>query len=361
MVIPSMRPRPFGRGNIGQVSALERDVGDPSMRPRPFGRGNEPAQPFQPAQSGPSMRPRPFGRGNSNGDAAPPSRPLTFNAATSFRPWKSRFQDGSRPPAPPAFNAATSFRPWKSRFQGGSRPPAPPAFNAATSFRPWKLRIRSPSGLVLCAPFNAATSFRPWKFDVQAGDLEEPLTLQCGHVLSAVEIRTGRCRRGCHFRPSMRPRPFGRGNVAAPVPAHAGEGLPSMRPRPFGRGNSKASVSPAWRCPSLQCGHVLSAVEMPNSAWPTSTDWTLQCGHVLSAVEIGSRQGHPRHDCVPFNAATSFRPWKFVQCSDGPAPPDTFNAATSFRPWKCRALPVCRLGNSCPSMRPRPFGRGNED
>ena len=92
----------------------------------------------------------------------------------------------------------------------------------------------------------------------------QPRTLQCGHVLSAVEM------------------------WVYADPGWAGDG-------------------------GLQCGHVLSAVEIYRLKRDTPSLTILQCGHVLSAVPWNMPLMPLLARRIPsFNAATSFRPWKFV-------------------------------------------------
>ena len=61
--IPSMRPRPIGRGNVG-AAGRRQVMTMPSMRPRPIGRGNKNTHLITGPLLEPSMRPRPIGRGN---------------------------------------------------------------------------------------------------------------------------------------------------------------------------------------------------------------------------------------------------------------------------------------------------------
>ena len=179
-----MRPRPFGRGNVAPHHALPAQ-GIPSMRPRPFGRGNRvPIRHIRPHEQ-PSMRPRPSGRGNVGVRSRDRSMVSTFNAATTFRPWKPSS------PTPRTSVVAilqcghdlSAVEPRGRRAH--SRPPSRP-FNAATTFRPWRRRgtmprCRSPP------TFNAATTFRPWRLRSTAKSFLRSLPLQCGHDLSAVE------------------------------------------------------------------------------------------------------------------------------------------------------------------------------
>ena len=112
--------------------------------------------------------------------------------------------------------------------------------------------------------------------------------------------------------PSMWPQPFSCGNWSNEFNAIAGAG-PSMWPQPFSCGNIKIRGARIATLLTLQCGHSLSAVEMPKtlgrqvlnippSMWPqpfscgntkTKLDSAsclvfLQCGHSLSAVEISN-------------------------------------------------------------------------
>ena len=161
--VPSIRPRPFGRGNI-YSGPWWFCYWFPSMRPRPCGRGNaDPGLRPVPGRA-PSMRPRPFGRGNpgflEGGDLPlrePSMRPRPFgrgNAPSGFSGWSS----------PGSFNAATTFRPWKQDaldlWLG---------YRLHPSMRPRPCGRGNP-------PRNALEAYYA-------------IALQCGHDLSAVETR----------------------------------------------------------------------------------------------------------------------------------------------------------------------------
>ena len=156
-----MRPRPFGRGNLC-CRAWPPSQHRASMRPRPFGRGNSFGREYHREYFLASMRPRPFGRGNAHAEA-----PKNKVALASMRP--RPFGRGNPmclcggTDTTRCFNEATAFRPWKLPAWRSLGPPGR-GFNEATAFRPWKWRSRG----------------RPW-----------------------TGLRTA----------SMRPRPFGRGNV----------------------------------------------------------------------------------------------------------------------------------------------------
>ena len=234
---------------------------------------------------------------------------LPFNAATTFRPWKPLV---SRPVCDVHM---PSMRPrpfgrgnW--RHGGASRRPRS-AFNAATTFRPWKRAEPH-----VDQPLRREPSMRPRPFG--RGNF-------------------ARSERGDQRRsPSMRPRPFGRGNAFDEWYSLYVRPEPSMRPRPFGRGNGEAVGIHRAVGDVLQCGHDLSAVETIGFGSGDNLEYLLQCGHDLSAVETDISLAQIFRAASPFNAATTFRPWKRSRRSWLSRRLWTFNAATTFRPWKRR-------------------------
>ena len=184
------------------------------------------------------------------------------------------------------------------------------SFNGATSFRRWKQAKRRDSPIQR-ASFNGATSFRRWKRGSRGMRRELLITLQWGHLLSAVE-------------------------TATTVPWLA-------------------------KVPSLQWGHLLSAVETHQGQRQRETLRVASMGpppfgggnRLRSCIGI---RGRPS-----FNGATSFRRWKpgphmlqtgpYEGASMGPPPfgggnlglgiwsseGPCFNGATSFRRWKPRS------------------------
>ncbi len=279
------------------------------------------------------MRPRRFGRGE----------PL-WRAAHRVRVWP--------------FNAATAFRPWRTRTAPGSRGSHRWSFNAATAFRPWRTGLKCPYSKYSFT-FNAATAFRPWRTHQWRGQVPD----------------TGI--------PSMRPRRFGRGEPERLARVVRTLQEPSMRPRRFGRGEQPPTVTVKvegkwsfnaatafrpWRTSavffnltpptSLQCGHGVSAVENLAFRWGRFGTGSLQCGHGVSAVE-----NRPPRAAQPAAGSPSMRPRRFgrgelsfdgetiakfiyLQCGHGVSAVE--NAEARVRP-----LPRVR-----PSMRPRRFGRG---
>ena len=134
--------------------------------------------------------------------------------------------------------------------------------------------------------------------------------LQCGHVLSAVEIRSLRF-------------------------------------------SSWLSYS------GLQCGHVLSAVEMGVSGPHASRTAVLQCGHVLSAVEISEpsmNRAPPVHDLQCGHVLSAVEIWE-----GGPGAGGLFllQCGHVLSAVEMELATVTVVNKGKPSMRPRPFGRGN--
>ncbi len=201
-VRPSMRPRRFGRGELLWMVDEILPVKLPSMRPRRFGRGEPGRRRPSAGRCRPSMRPRRFGRGERSSAAAPcPWCCAPFNAATAFRPWRTR-------PAQerPGRVLRPSMRP--RRFGRGE-----PDFH-----------LRWYSGDVIC--------------------------LQCGHGVSAVENHHRHVAQRSRQPPSMRPRRFGRGELGRDL-VGADKVQPSMRPRRFGRGEpperpGRGTVGPSF-------------------------------------------------------------------------------------------------------------------
>ncbi len=156
-----MRPRPSSRGERGRARGGVRATGA-SMRPRPSSRGER-----QPTldqlhaaaklQCGHGLQavenrccqPQRLGRGRC------------FNAATAFKPWRTRL-----PGTGPNVTSVASMRPRPSsrgeRRQQALGSAAGRRFNAATAFKPW--RTPAPPRLGRRRQgFNAATAFKPWR------------------------------------------------------------------------------------------------------------------------------------------------------------------------------------------------------
>ena len=135
----------------------------------------------------------------------------------------------------------------------------------------------------------------------------------------------------------MEPRPFDRGNFINGVKKHP-ESLASMEPRPFDRGNLTWGSSPVANCLSFNG----AAAFRP---WKHCVAWwrnpTMTCFNGATAFRPWkpptARYPTPRQSC--FNGATAFRPWK----PSGWWPPGRwqgcFNGATAFRPWKLGITP----------------------
>ncbi len=212
----------------------------------------------------------------------------------------------------------------------------PWTFNAATAFRPWRTK----------GPVVAVTSLSRLQCGHGVSAVENAICyryslkyfrdLQCGHGVSAVE--NAATSRAC--RPPARPfnaatafRPWRTGyHRRAPSAASS----PSMRPRRFGRGEQRFAAESGFTGENLQCGHGVSAVENVatsltvngvssafNAAtafrpWRTSESSAcsasfvrLQCGHGVSAVEnLRGHYGSVTTEGSTFNAATAFRPWR---------------------------------------------------
>ncbi len=231
----SMRPRPSSRGEQELSFAHPCGARDASMRPRPSSRGERrrraaSSSPTRWLQCGhglqavenfsrrsrkrrcraASMRPRPSSRGEQRLGPFGRHIPNGFNAATSFKPWRTSLIRATRS-ASSCFNAATAFKPWRT---------GPTAnglwcrysFNAATAFKPWRTlaKLLALYGKEPC--FNAATAFKPWRTSP-----DEFLSrwagrgLQCGHGLQAVENAAQRGLAVGQRVASMRPRPSSRG------------------------------------------------------------------------------------------------------------------------------------------------------
>ena len=88
------------------------------------------------------------------------------------------------------------------------------------------------------------------------------INLQCGHVLSVVEMSALKKAYGDLPWPSMRPRPFGRGNTHRAAERDAA-GPAFNAATSFRSWKLEMTYQEAMRLPDLQCGHVLSVVEIP--------------------------------------------------------------------------------------------------
>ncbi len=292
--------------------------------------------------------------------------PQSFNAATTRRPWRtcSRSQGEEPGASGSCFNAATTRRPWRTagrrvavvqylsasmrprpegrgerRWLYGGSAPASVGFNAATTRRPWRtatLELPRPDRRTGVAAADAATTRRPWR--------------TAGEGLRFYRVRAA-----------------------------------SMRPRPEGRGELAALLRQAYERAKLQCGHDPKAVENV-----VDLNARVEDARSFNAATTrrpwrtgGSRPRQAGHgEC--FNAATTRRPWRtptYCGTTDGET---SFNAATTRRPWRTANLSCCSLETSTPlqcghghkavenrprpplrfrrrsaaSMRPRPEGRG---
>ena len=170
--------------------------------------------------------------------------------------------------------------------------------------------------LSICCPFNEATAFRRWKRPVPRCPFAVYLLpLQWGHRLSAMETSSPALPVCCLFAaPSMRPPPFGDGNVQSRAARLLSICCPFNGATAFRR----------WKRPVPRCPFAC-LFAAPSMRPPPFGDGNVQ-----------SRAARLLSICCPFNGATAFRRWK--------------------RPVD--ALPVCCLF-AAPSMRPPPFGDGN--
>ena len=132
----------------------------------------------------PSMRPRPGGRGEQRRHDESARRRRSFNAATTRRPWRAcRRSSTTRPVVvlqcghdPEAVESIESTRPRPPppRLQCGHDPEAVES-NYIRSHRASRAR------------FNAATTRRPWRASILKGGVMPGKPLQCGHDPEAVE------------------------------------------------------------------------------------------------------------------------------------------------------------------------------
>ena len=354
---PSMRPRPGGRGERppGHGDAAGPMSFNAATTRRPW--RAKAAMTSRHGAGEASMRPRPGGRGEHVGEAVPHGRWWCFNAATTRRPWRASSTTRPRPP-PPALqcghdpeavesNYIRSHRASRAALQCGHDPEAVESINTQGG------------GKCQASRFNAATTRRPWRALSLSHLFETSEWLQCGHDPEAVESN-------------------------ADVPAAGQPALASMRPRPGGRGEHLRWPLVTSSRGTLQCGHDPEAVESAiNEDGEPATAVLLQCGHdpeAVESVEIDGRDpcrdcelqcGHDPEAVESIRKAAShderrpasMRPrpggrgeaykssptWKTRWC---------FNAATTRRPWRARSQSSrCRRRRAA-SMRPRPGGRG---
>ena len=109
----SIEPRLFSRGN-GHGHDDGPGRAHASIEPRLFSRGNDPPNFILDAIRQASIEPRLFSRGNRGRKQTCRLRPLCFNRATTFQPWKL-CSSGVNTPRLTCFNRATTFQPWKRR------------------------------------------------------------------------------------------------------------------------------------------------------------------------------------------------------------------------------------------------------
>ena len=129
-------------------------------------------------------------------------------------------------------------------------------------------RARRPRGRE-GASFNGAATSRPRK-GPEPDDLIGPgKILQWSRDLSAAEGRQRGAPDRAALRPSMEPRPLGRGRLDQAAPHHDTHGLPSMEPRPLGRGRGKRGIG-ASASDNLQWSRDLSAAEGSSASTQTS-------------------------------------------------------------------------------------------
>ena len=257
----------------------------------------------------PSMRPRPEGRGER---PSPPvgarSHERTFNAATTRRSWRTTVSL-SATASHSTFNAATTRRSWRTIYEAFNRPNEM-SFNAATTRRSWRTLLARREPDLPLWPFNAATTRRSWRTGA-------------GAALPASIAR-----------PSMRPRPEGRGELRR----HHAAGRAC-------RAFNAATTRRSWR--TLGCLTTLAALTTFNAA-TTRRSWRTP-----------TPPARTRWSRTAFNAATTRRSWRTkivchwpalvqnLQCGHDPKVVENISPLTSFD-----------AGISRPSMRPRPEGRG---
>ena len=109
---------------------------------------------------------------------------MSFNGATTLRPWKALLPHSFKPELS-CFNGATTLRPWKAASTPCLRRP-PPSFNGATTLRPWKAAAWE-------AVLGGGGGLQ-WGHDLAAVEgawlvarAHECAQLQWGHDLAAVE------------------------------------------------------------------------------------------------------------------------------------------------------------------------------
>ena len=209
-----MRPRPEGRGERVLPFPPAEATGplqcghDPKAVENTSGNGNDC---LDPAQA--SMRPRPEGRGERR-TLTPVGRSISFNAATTRRPWRTTKVGKRHSPTGRSFNAATTRRPWRTQCVSWYHAMPFRGFNAATTRRPWRTPLRQGcstwSRLLQCGHDPKAVGTL-----TKRSHLTGRLLLQCGHDPKAVENRGDSVGRSAFRAASMRPRPEGRGEPLA--------------------------------------------------------------------------------------------------------------------------------------------------
>ena len=291
------RPRKEAPDHMGDLAF------HPSMGPRPNGRGKSGVGNSFDCKTLPSMGPRPNGRGKAEMSVAAPTSMASFNGAAAKRPRKVA--------------ALLWFRPRSYR-----------AFNGAAAKRPRKVAAANP---------EAAAANR----------------LQWGRGQTAAEsyLVATTCRTFLSFNGAAAKRPR-----KAPGAARR----PTCRSLQWGRGQTAAERRSARNRTSYSSTFNGAAAKRPRKGRPPNPRRPAAIPFNGAAAKRPRKAHHnlfARSHTPTFNGAAAKRPRKARQAGRPKSGYESFNGAAAKRPRKVFAH-LGRHGQKCPSMGPRPNGRG---
>ena len=136
--IQDFKQRPYRRAHSPHRRATPRSPRLPSMRPRPSGRGNLTTARHDGRCVVPSIRPRPSGRGNDHCCARSRHRSRSLQSGPGLPAGETLVTPVRRQRLAKPFNQAPAFRPGKRTYGSVPTPPAEEPFNQAPAFRPGK-------------------------------------------------------------------------------------------------------------------------------------------------------------------------------------------------------------------------------
>ncbi len=160
---------------------------------------------------------------------------------------------------------------------------------------------------------------------------------------------------GGDLRVSIRPRPFGRGELRN-VRHDSLADLVSIRPRPFGRGERCRAITARWRSTEFQSALALSGEGNVGVVMVAALVWLFQSALALS----GEGNVVVCHQIVLPLVSIRPRPFGRGERENDPSRPavDRFNPPSPFRARGTDRMRAAERRGGHVSIRPRPFGRG---